>query len=261
MIGSKERYALLTGASSGIGYELAKLFAKDGKNIVVVARSRDKLEDLKKELENKHRTKVNVLVKDLSKPEAPQELSSELEKEHIEVDVLVNNAGYDIYGNFSETNLHEELEMLQVNITSLTCLTKLFLSKMLKNNSGKILNVSSLAAFVPVPKSSLYAASKSFVLSFSEALATELHGTGITVTCLCPGIVQTKFYERGNFPPHSKAMKMRKMDAAKVAQSSFSALKKGKTFVAPGLIYAIFAFSPRLSRSVARYMFSKATGE
>jgi len=201
------------------------------------------------------------LVKDLSKPEAPQELLAELEKEHIDADVLVNNAGYDIYGNFSETNLHEELEMLQVNITSLTCLTKLFLMKMLKSNSGKILNVSSMVAFIPVPKSSLYAASKSFVLSFSEALATELRGTGITITCLCPGVVQTKFYERGNFPPQSKAAKMRKMDAAKVAKSGFNALKKGKTFVAPGLTNAIFGFSPRLSRSVARYMFSKVMGE
>ena len=149
MIGSKENYALVTGASSGIGYELAKLFAQDGKNIVVVARSQDRLEKLKTETENKHGTKVIVVVKDLSKPDAPQEIFSELEKKNISVDVLVNNAGFPVYGKFAETDLKEELNMIQVNITALTHFTKLFMKKMVENKSGWILNVASTGGFSP----------------------------------------------------------------------------------------------------------------
>jgi short-subunit dehydrogenase len=183
MIGSKEKYALVTGASSGIGYELAKLFAQDGKDIVVVARSQDRLEKLKIEIEKKHGTKVIVLVKDLSKPNAPQEIYSELEKKNIKVDVLVNNAGFSVYGKFAGTDWEQEAEMLQVNIFSLTQLTKLFLKKLLENKSGKIMNIASAAAFAPFPLSSVYAATKAYVLHFSEALANEVEGTGVSVTC------------------------------------------------------------------------------
>src|SRR5512136_2255394 len=143
MIGSKESYALITGASSGMGYEYAKLFARDGKNIVVLARSRDKLEGLKQDLEKHHGTKVMVLVKDLSDPKAPQEVFSELEKAGLNIDVLVNNAGYDVYGEFQDADWQKEAEMIQVNVVALTQLTKLFLRKMLQNKSGKILNISS----------------------------------------------------------------------------------------------------------------------
>lgn len=151
MIGSKEKYALVTGASSGIGYELAKLFAQDGKDIVVVARSQDRLEKLKAEIENKHGTKVIVLPKDLSKPDAPQQIFSELEKKNINVDVLVNNAGFPVHGKFAETDFKEELNMIQVNITALTHFTKLFMKKMVDNKSGWILNVASTAGFSPFP--------------------------------------------------------------------------------------------------------------
>jgi len=176
MIGSKNGYALVTGASSGIGYELAKLFAKDGKNVVIVARSQDKLEELKREIENKYGTSVRVLVKDLSDPNSPQEIYSELEKDKVNVDVLVNNAGFALFGKFYETDWQTEAEMIQVNITSLTHLTKLFLKKMIENRSGKIMNVSSGAGFVPGPLISVYAATKSYVLHFSEALANEEKG-------------------------------------------------------------------------------------
>jgi hypothetical protein len=191
-------HSLVTGASSGIGYQLAKLFAKDDKNIVIVARSRDKLEDLKKEVEAKHGTKVKVLVEDLSDPKAPQEIFSELGKEGVNVDVLVNNAGFPVYGKFAETSLQEELDMIQVHITSLTHLIKLFMQKMMKDKPGWILNVGSTAGFVPEPLQAVYGASKAFVLSFTEALANELQGTGVGVTCLCPGVTDTRFYERGN---------------------------------------------------------------
>lgn len=242
MIGSKDRYTLVTGASSGIGYELARLFAKDGKNLVVVARSRDRLEAQKKELENKHGTKVKVLAKDLSKPETPQEIFAELEKEHIEVDVLVNNAGFGVYGMFSQTNLQQELNMIQVNITSLTQLTKLFLGKMLDNKAGWILNVGSVGSFVPSPVEAVYGGTKSFVLSFSEALACELKGTGVSVTCLCPGFTYTRFQERAFGKAPTPREQRLLMDAAKVATTGYKALTKRRGMVLPGPLNS-FLFS------------------
>lgn len=236
MIGSKDKYAVITGASSGIGYEMAKLFAKEGKNIVVIARSQDRLEKLRAEIESKRGTKVIVVIKDLSKPSAPQEIFSELQKEHIEVDVLVNNAGYGVYGMFSHTNLEQELEMIQVNVTSLTALTKLFLRAMLENKYGRILNVGSTGSFIPVPIESVYGGSKAFVLSFSEAIANELKGTGVSVTCLCPGLTDTGFYKRavGKDPRSNQRRWM--MDAAEVAKVGYEALEKGKSIILPGFI-------------------------
>ena len=248
MIDSKDGYALVTGASSGIGYELAKVLAKDGKNLVIVARSQDKLEELKTELENKYGTSVRVLPKDLSNPNAPQEIFSELEKDGVNVDVLVNNAGYGVYGMFSETDLQKELEMIQVNATSVIHLTKLFLKQMLENKSGWILNVASVCSFLSSPLESVYCASKSLVLHFSEALANELQGTGVTVTCLCPGLAKTEFHKRAHME-NTKVAKRKMMDAAAVAEAGYKALKKGKVVVIPGLIFKtapLFArFAPR----------------
>lgn len=255
MIGSKDGYALVTGASSGIGYELAKLFAKDGKNVVIVARSQDKLEDLKTEIENKYGTSVRVLVKDLSDPTSPQEIFSELEKDSVNVDVLVNNAGFSVYGMFSETELQKELEMIQVNITSLVHLTKLFLKKMLENKSGRILNVASLIGFASAPLESVYCASKSFVLHFSEALANELQGTGVRVTCLCPASTETLFWQRGDWGD-SKVVKSKMMDAATVAEVGYTALRKGKVIAIPGLQYR---FAPLAFRILPRNVVTRLT--
>jgi len=246
MIGSKEKYALVTGASSGIGYELAKLFAQDGKNIVVVARSQDRLEKLKTEIENKSGTKVIVLVKDLSKPDAPQEIYSDLEKKNINVDVLVNNAGFSVYGKFAGSDWKQEAEMLRVNIFSLTQLTKLFLKKMLENKSGKIMNVASGAAFSPIPLFSVYAATKAYVLHFSDALANELAGTGVSVTCFCPAATRSRFYERAN-AEDSKLAKGRLMDSARAARIGYAALKKGKVVTVAGISTSLMCFAPRLA--------------
>jgi short-subunit dehydrogenase len=260
MIGNKEKYALVTGASSGIGYELAKLFAQDGKNIVVVARSQDRLEKLKADIENKHGTKVIVVVKDLSKPDAPQEIFSELEKKNINVDVLVNNAGFPVRGMFFETDLKEELDMIQVNITALTHFTKLFLKKMVENKSGRIMNVGSTGSFGPFPLQAIYCASKAYVLSFSEAIANELQGTGVSVTCLCPGVTDTRFYERGNTANAKYAKIFKKMDAARVARIGYKALKKKRVMVISGLFWSFcifgYRFLPRklvtrMTRSIA----------
>ncbi len=246
MIGSKDSWALVTGASSGIGYELAKLFAKDGKNIVVVARSRDKLEGLKRDLEREHQTKVVVSVKDLSDPEAPQEIFSELEKEDINVDVLVNNAGFCVYGMFRETNLQQELEMIQVNLISMIHLTKLFLRRMVESKSGYILNVASLCAFAPVPLESIYCSSKAGVLHFSEALANELKGSGVSVTCLCPGLAKTLFHERAKMQD-ARVTRRKMMDAAIVAKAGLTDLKKGKVISIPGLQYRLWPLFARVA--------------
>jgi len=248
MIGSKDSYALVTGASSGMGYEYAKLFAKDGKNIVVLARSRDKLEGLKRDLEKEHGTKVMVLVKDLSDPKAPQEVFAELEKAGINVDVLVNNAGYDVWGQFSDTGWQKEAVMIQVNILALTQLTKLFLKKMLEKKSGKILNISSMGGLIPCPWSSVYGGTKHYVLGFSNALAHELKGTGVSVTCFCPGNTRTLFFERaGGEGAKANKRRMLEMDAASAAKHGYKALAKGKTTAASGLLMSLGMFSLRLT--------------
>ncbi|UCG82675.1 MAG: SDR family oxidoreductase [Dehalococcoidia bacterium] len=248
MIGSKDSYALVTGASYGIGYELAKIFAKDAKNIVVVARSQDRLEGLKAEIESEYGTSVMVLPKDLSDPNSPQEIFSELEKGSIKVDVLVNNAGFGVYGMFYQTDLQEELRLIQVNATSLIHLTKLFLKGMVENGSGSILNVASLCSFMSGPMESVYCATKALVLHFSEALANELQGTGVTVTCLCPGLAKTEFHKRAHME-NTKAGKRKMMDAGTVAEAGYKALKRGQVIVIPGLVYKfgqLFArFAPR----------------
>ena len=248
MIGSPEKYAIVTGASCGIGYELAKILAKDGKDIVIIARSRDQLEDLKRDIENKHGTKVKVLAKDLADPKAPPEIFSELEKEKISVDVLVNNAGFGVYGMFLETDLREELDMIQVNAASLVHLTKLFLRGMVKDKSGYILNAASLCAFLPTPMEAVYCSTKAFVLHFSEALANELQGTGVSVTCLCVGLARTEFQKRAHME-NCKAAKRKMMDAATVAEAGYKALKRGKLIEIPGLVYK---FAPWFARFAPR---------
>ncbi len=248
MIGSKEKYAIVTGASCGIGYELAKILAKDSKDIVVVARNQDRLEDLKKEIENKNGTKIKVLAKDLSNPKAPPEIFSELEKEKIAVDVLVNNAGFGVYGMFQETDVQEELDMIQVNAASLVHLTKLFLTGMVENKSGYILNAASLCAFLSTPLESVYCATKSFVLHFSEALANELQGTGVKVTILCVGLASTEFHKRAHMD-NCRATKRKMMEAATVAEAGYRALKRGKLIEIPGLEYK---FAPWFARFAPR---------
>jgi short-subunit dehydrogenase len=247
MIGSKDSYALVTGASSGMGYEYAKLFAKDGKNIVVLARSQDKLEELKRDLEKEHGTKVMVLVKDLADPRAPQEVFSELEKAGIDIDVLVNNAGYDVYGLFSATEWQREAAMIRVNILALTHLTKLFLKKMLEKKSGKILNISSSAGFSPTPWSSVYGGTKHYVLGFSNAIAHELKGTGVSVTCFCPGNTKTLFFKRADAENcRIDRRRILQMDAATAARHGYKALAKGRTTASPGLVNSLSAFLVRL---------------
>ncbi len=257
MIGHDDKCALITGASSGIGYELAKLFAKDGKNLVIVARNRDNLEKVKAEIESEYKTIVKLLAKDLSNPKAPQEIFYELERESIEIDVLVNNAGFGVIGRFSETDLQKELAMIQVFTTSLTHLTKLFLRKMLENKSGRIVNVSSGLALIPIPIFSTYSACEAYVLHFSEALHYELKGSGVKVTCLCPSPTNSSFFKRANMGNAKLANLSLMMDPASVARIGYKAIEQGKVTVTIGLMNKSLLF---LNRLLPRRMATRVMG-
>ena len=241
--------ALVTGASSGIGYELAKCFARDGYNLVLVARSADELRKIAAQLTSEFGVSAKVIVKDLSMPASPQEIFDAVQADGITIDVLVNNAGFGTYGTFSNTNLKDDLEMMQVNMVSPTHLTKLFLPGMIARGQGRILNVASMAAFLPGPLLAVYCASKSYVLSFSEALAEELRGTGVTVTTLCPGPVRTGFAKRAR-TERTKAMIRglfnRIWEPEDVAAVGYHGLMKGKTIVIPGKRYKIAIILVRL---------------
>ncbi|GMT49181.1 MAG: short-chain dehydrogenase [bacterium] len=248
------KWALITGASGGIGLDLAHLMAHDGLNLVVIARRQAKLEELKSELEKNHSIQVKVLVKDLSEPESPKEIHSELVKENISIDILVNNAGFGSCGPFYKSDLEKELDMIQVNITSLVHLSRLFIEPMVKKGGGKVLNVASSAAFQPGPGMANYFAGKAYVLHFSEALRNELIGTGVTVTCLCPGPTQTEFFKNARMGDSGLAS--RKMDSLKVAEIGYNALKKGKTVIIPSMVNKLMTFTVRMA---PRKMVAKIT--
>ena len=224
---------MITGASSGIGLELAHLFARDGYRLVLVARSRGTLRELGDELQSRYSISVRISPKDLAHPASPVELYQELQEAGFVLDVLVNNAGFGGRGAFMETDWYNEAEMIQVNITALMHLTKLFLPQ-IRAREGKVMNVASVAAFLPGPFMSVYYASKAFVLSFSEALAEELSGTGTTVTCLCPGPVVTGFQKRAGTAGTSLDRGPLMMDVREVARAGYEGMKQGKRLVIPG---------------------------
>ncbi|NIM05510.1 MAG: SDR family NAD(P)-dependent oxidoreductase, partial [Armatimonadetes bacterium] len=188
--------ALVTGASSGIGYELARKFAGNGYDLVIVARNRQRLEDLAVLLHKDYGTNVVVLPKDLAAEPSAQEIVDYLKNEAIKIDILVNNAGFDVHGLFIDTDLERELQMIQVNLVTLTRLTKFLLPDMVEQGFGMVLNVGSIGSFVPSPLNAVYSATKAYVLSFSEAIAEELVGSGVSVTVLCPGTTRTEFQRR-----------------------------------------------------------------
>lgn len=240
--------ALVTGASEGIGKELARLLAADGRDLVLVARRRDKLEALAAELSTQHNVRARALASDLARPAAPQEIFEELEGEGVGVEVLINNAGFGSYGPFVETDLRAELDLLQVNIVALTHLTKLFLPAMVARRRGYVMQVASTAAFQPGPLMAVYYASKAYVLHFSEALANELKGTGVVVSALCPGPTETGFVAAAGMGD-SKLFDRGAMSARAVAEAGYRGMLKGKAIVIPGLHNNILAravgFLPR----------------
>jgi uncharacterized protein len=237
---------LITGASSGIGEELARLFARDRSNLVLVARSRDRLEALAAEVRSQHAVSVEVLVEDLAQGAAPQRIYDTLTAKGIVVDVLVNNAGFGARGAVSEVPLQRQIDMIHVNVTALTHLTRLFLPEMLRRNRGGILNVGSLAGFQPGPYMAVYYATKAYVVSLSEALAEELTGSAVKVTCLAPGATATRFKTAAGLE-HALLFKLGTMDAKVVAAAGYRGFRRGRVLVIPGLHNKLTAFAVRFT--------------
>jgi uncharacterized protein len=239
--------ALITGASVGIGRELAKLFAQDHFNLVLVARNSSRLGAVAAELEKEFGISAKSFPLDLASSAAPQFLFDQLQRENIAIDVLVNNAGYGKLGAFAGVPYEESAGQIDLNIRALTHLTKLFLAPMIERKSGRILNVASTAGFQPGPLMAVYYATKAYVISFSEALGNELHGTGVTVTCLCPGLTDTQFQTRAGTEQTTLFRRTRPMDAATVARDGYRALMKGKPLVISGLRNRLLMESLRIS--------------
>jgi hypothetical protein len=244
--GGGRQTALITGASGGIGLELARRFASGGYDLVLVARNAARLEELAAEL-RRQGVAARVLARDLAVAGSPEELFRELAATGTAVDVLVNNAGFGTFGPFVETPLDKELEELQLNVVTLTHLTKKLLPAMLARRRGGILNVASTAAFQPGPLMAVYYATKAYVVSFSEALAEELRGTGLTVTALCPGPTATGFQQRSGMVI-SKLLPV--ADAASVARAGYDGFRAGKRLVIPGLLNKVGVQSVRVSPRV-----------
>ncbi len=254
--------ALVTGASGGIGYELAKLFAHDHHNLILVARSGSKLAQFADELQRQFGVSVKAIPLDLAAPPAPQFLFDQLQREDVAVDILVNNAAYGKFGEFADIPLEETLGQIQLNVTALTCLTKLFLAPMIERHAGKIMNVASTAGFQPGPLMAVYYATKAYVISFSEALANELKGSGVTVTCFCPGATETGFAKRADTESSRLFKQMGPMDAKSVAQDGYRGLMKGKGLVISGfhnwLLAESVRFAPRKAvTSISRWVAEK----
>lgn len=241
------RTALITGGSVGIGRELARLFSRDGHNLVLVARNAARLAEVAAELATQFNITAKPFPLDLSDSAAAQFLFDQLQRESVAIDVLVNNAGYGRLGAFADLPYAESAGQIELNITALTHLTRLFLPPMLERKSGRILNVASTAGFQPGPLMAVYYASKAYVISFSEALANELQGTGVTVTCLCPGLTDTEFQVRAGTENTTLFKRTRPMDAATVARDGYRALMKGKPLVISGIRNRLLMESLRIS--------------
>lgn len=247
--GAQRPTALVTGGSSGIGLELAKVLARNGYDLVLVARTRDALEAVAGKIEGQYDVRAHVFAADLRRREAPEEIFDFLRNEAIAVKILINNAGFGLRGEFADTELTRELEMIQVNIAALTHLTKLFLPAMIKAKRGRILNVASMAAFQPGPLMAVYYATKAYVLSFSEALAEELRNSGVTVTALCPGPTRTEFAAAAQISNSRRFSLFGTADAVDVAEYGFQAMMDGTRVAIPGIKNKIAAqvnrFYPR----------------
>ena len=239
--------ALITGASSGIGLEIASAAARDGYDLVLVSRNRERLESVGRGLAEHYGVRVSVIARDLADPAAPAELEAELSGRRIAVDVLVNNAGIGFYGFFAKTPIEDEARTIEVNVLALTRLTKAFLGGMMERRRGRILNVASTAAFQPGPLMAVYYATKAYVLSFSEALASETAGTGVTVTTLCPGPTVTEFQSRAGFRPLLRLKSPLVSSAAEVARAGWDGMKRGRRLVVPGLVNKILVQAERIA--------------
>jgi len=237
--------ALITGAANGIGHELAKILIRDSYDLILIDKDRDKLEEIKQRWENESDQTVKIIPKNLSFPGAAHEIFKEVKSWNIPVDVLINNAGFGTFGLFTETDWERETEMINLHVLATTQLTKLFLKEMIKRNYGNIMNTSSLAAFLPGPLMAVYYASKAYLLSFTQAIANEVKGTGVSITVLCPGLTKTNFQK--TVGGDKAKIKWTWTTPDKVAQYGYKAMQKGKVVAIPGFVNLTVA---KLSRIV-----------
>jgi short-subunit dehydrogenase len=248
-IESEIKTVLITGASSGIGYEFAKIFAQNNYRLILTGRNELKLESLKKRVEEISNNPAIILIKDLSDINAANTIYDYIKSNNIKIDVLINAAGIGVYGELKETEFKKESEMININILALTNLTKIFLKQMLINNSGSIINVASTAAFKPGPLMSVYYATKAFVLSFSESVAAEIRNTNVTLTVLCPGPTKTDFMNKSSDAPIND-LKFKKMQSAsEVALYGYNAMLRKELIAIPGFsnrtLTLLLKFIPR----------------
>lgn len=242
-----KEWVLVTGAASGIGAELCRLFARDGCGIILVDKSQNGLEKMSAELENEFSVQTISLLHDLSLQETPEQIYQELQSRNVEVDVLVNNAGFGTFGDFWKTDLARDKALINVNIMTPMLLTRLFLPSMVERRRGRILNVGSVSGFLASPYASTYYSSKAFLLSFSQGVATSLKGSGVTITVVCPGPTYTAFDWHsagdGSTPP---ARKRFQMEAAEVASQAYRGLRRGQLVVIPGVSNKALALLAKL---------------
>ncbi len=258
----KTQTALITGASGGIGYELARLFARERFNLVLVARSADKLNQVATELQGQFVITVRTVPLDLAAQPAARFLFEQMQREGVAVDILVNNAGFGGFGEFAAMSEEEILGQIRLNVTALTHLTRLFLPPMLARRSGKIMNVASTAAFQPGPLMAVYYATKAYVLSFSEALANEVAGSGVVVSCFCPGATETGFAKRAGTENSRLFKKIGAMNVESVARDGYRGLMAGRTVVISGvqnwLVAESVRFAPRkMVTAISRWVAEK----
>ncbi len=242
-----KKTALITGGSTGIGLELAKQFAAHGHDLILVARNVDQLEAAAGKIEGKYGVSARTIPMDLVESDAPARLFDTLRADGVHVDFLVNNAGFGLGGEFVDTDIERELDMIQVNCSSLIHLTKLFLPPMLKRKEGRVLNLASLAAFQAGPGHSIYYASKAFVLSFSEAIAEELRRTGVTVTALCPGPTESNFAERAGTHKSRLFTQAKVASAEDVARFGYAEMVKGTRVAIPGMQNKLMVQAQRIA--------------
>lgn len=247
------KIVLITGASSGIGKELAFVYAKNGYNLILVARRIDKLNTIKSDLEQNYSVKIQTIQMDLAKADSAELLYNKLKD--TKVDILINNAGFGINGKFSEIDIEQEMSMLMLNMVTLTGLTKYFAKEMLNSGGGNIVNISSTAAFQAVPTFASYAATKAYVLHFTEALAEEYKNTNVNFTAVCPGATKSEFMETAEV----KSLKFFSLaDTSSVAKYTYKSVKANKTVAIHGFVNRLLIFSSRLSpRKINTYIASK----
>lgn len=242
-----KKTALITGASSGIGLELARIHAAKNGNLVLVARSKSKLEELKTELEKNHGISVYVIGKDLASPNAAAEVYAELKQQKIDIDYLINNAGFGYYGLFFDSVWEKQEQMINLNITALSHFTRLCLKDMVERHSGRIMNIASTASFQPGPTMAVYCASKAYVLSFSEAINNEVRKSGVTVTALCPGATTSGFQAAASLEGSNLFEGKKLPTSLEVAKYGYKAMMKGKSVAIHGFMNSLLANSVRFT--------------